>query len=171
MRYLFIDESGDIGDPLVVGNSQDFCLGVCVCSLENLEEVNLKVRKLMVHLKKKELRFSKLSSRDVVISKEFFKNLGIEYYTQYMRKSVSHQNDIFLKKVFGDLIYSMDKVESEKVVVFIDGTENAYFRKIYEPIIRKKFPRATVKFANSMKTPLIQVADFYAGYRRRVEKK
>lgn len=53
------------------------------------------------------------------------------------------------------------------IYIFIDGSENSFFRKMYEPIIRGKFPRARVKFANSIKTPMIQVTDFYAGYTRK----
>lgn len=170
MIYIFIDESGDPGELHEPGATADFAMAACVCYSENIDEINNQIKNFTTRLKKKELKFSKFSSQEAGLMKKFLKKLNLEYFSVYTKKTAAFHGDRLLKSVFHDLVQSITVATQGKVKIFIDGFENAYFRKIYEPILRKKFPRSVMKFANSIKTPLIQVADFYAGYRRRVEK-
>ncbi len=167
MVYLFIDESGDTGNPAIVENSKDFSLAACVCGNEDIDHLITQVKRLNTRLKKKEIKFSKLSAKEKIISKEFLRKLSFETYTTYSRKTLTNYGGTFLRNTFEELVSKINTDKKGKVKVFMDGTENAHFRKIYEPIIRKRFPKAVLQFANSIKTPLIQVADFYAGQRRK----
>lgn len=167
MLYIFIDESGDIGNPNTRGNSRDFSLAACLCSSYNIEYFMKKINQLRVRLKKKELKFSKISIREKNIANDYIQRLFIEHYSVYRIKSNNHYGPDFLKDVFRELLLTIPEIKTEKVKVFVDGNENSHFRKIYEPPIRIRLPKATLHFANSIKTPLIQVADFYAGQRRK----
>lgn len=170
MIYIFIDESGDSGLIDELGTTSDFAMAACICYTENIELLNTKISKFRSRIKKKEIKFSKLSSKEMRLTKEFFGSLKIEHVTTCTEKTnYEHSRDL-LHDTFENLISKIKITKKENITVFIDGTENAYFRKIYEPIIRKKFSRVTLKFANSMKTPMIQAADFYAGYMRRFKR-
>lgn len=167
MVYIFIDESGNLGK---IGNgmsSTDFSMVAIVCPSQNIDLFIDRVKLLITKIKKKELKFSKLSTKEIITTYNFLEKLNLNYTSVYYKKTSIHYGEVLLKEAFNNLISKIEIPKNEKIKVFIDGTENAYFRKIYEPIIRKKFTRVTMKFANSMKTPIIQVADFYAGYRRR----
>lgn len=170
MVYIFIDESGDIGNPAILENSKDFSLAACVCDNEKIDYLISQIKQFNTKFKKKEMKFSKFSKTERVLCKKFLKNLTIKNSSVYRKKSLTNYGDSFLKSTFQELINNINISTKGKLKVFIDGTENAHFRKIYEPILRKKFPKATLQFANSIKTPLVQVADFYAGYRRRIER-
>jgi hypothetical protein len=105
------------------------------------------------------------------IAKAQFKQLGINHISSYTLKSEFNHGKSLLKNILDDLLRKIVLEKECRVKVFVDGTENAFFRKIYEPVIRKRFPGASLRFANSMKKPMIQVADFYAGYRRRIKRR
>lgn len=167
MIYLFIDESGDIGNPEVLGNSRDFSLACCIGYIENIDYLSHEIQKMKLRLKKKEIKFPRLSSKEIILMHQFLKKLEVEKFSVYSTKTKINYGPLFLKGVIFELMVLISIRKNEKIKVFIDGPDNAYYRKIYEPIIKKKFPRAVVKFANSMKTPMIQVADFYAGHRRK----
>lgn len=167
MIYVFIDESGNLGRPGQGMTSDDFSMVAIICPSQDIEFLIDKVKRLVIRIKKKEIKFSKLSTKEVRITNKFLDNLNIKYVAVYSNKTDFSYGEMLLRKVFSELILNIKISQKEKIKVFIDGTENAYFRKIYEPVVRKKFPRASVKFANSIKTPMIQVADFYAGYYRK----
>ena len=169
MIYVFIDESGDSGEISENGSTSDFTMAACICYGENIDYLNSEIKRLSIRLRKKEIKFSKLSQEDVVIVKGFFKKLQIEHIVIYSRKTINYHGDILLRGIFQELVSNIKITKKEKVKFFIDGSENAYYRKIYEPIIRKYFSHALLKFANSIKAPMIQVADFYAGHRRRLK--
>lgn len=166
MLYFFIDESGDSGEIHHPGSSPDFAMAACVCDSEYVEHAKGIIRKLILRLRKAEIKFSKLSWKEVPIAKRSFDSLSINNYSVYASKTSKYYSKNLIEDVFSELIQKINVNRNEKVKVFVDGSENAYFRKLYEPIIRKKFPGAVLRFANSMKTPMVQVADFYAGYRR-----
>ncbi len=170
MIYIFIDESGDFGEMYEIGSSVDFAMAACVCHAENLEDVSWKIKKFCFKLRKKELKFSKMSSREVSQTKNFLKDLEIESFSVCIKKTRRYYGEGLLRRVFQELISNISIDENQKIKVFIDGSENTYFRKLYEPIVRKKFSRVVLKFANSMKTPMIQAADFYAGQARKANK-
>ncbi len=170
MIYIFIDESGDIGNPETLGNSKDFSLAACICDSNDTEELSEEITKFGIRLKKKEIKFSKMSRQETPIIKSLLAKTSIVQVSAYGLKTKWHHGKMFLQNIFKELVEKLPIDDNEKVKVFMDGSENAFFRKIYEPIIRKRFPNATLRFANSLKKPLIQVADFYAGQRRKLGK-
>lgn len=170
MIYIFIDESGDTGNPRIPTNSKDFCLGACICNLNDVDEKTQETEKFTLSLNKKELRFSKLSEKEKMLTKKFMEKLGVKNFSAYSRKTRQYYGENLLRNLVRELFESIDVSTTERVKVFLDGTENAFFRKIYESCLRAKFPDSTLRFANSIKKPLIQVADFYAGKRRKTGK-
>lgn len=167
MIYVFIDESGDVGDPNNKVNSRDFSMAACIAYSENIEYLSNQIKESIFRAKKKEFKFSKMSENEVKKLKSFLTKLDIEYVMIYKSKTSYHFGQSLLKQVFEELINSLNIYKGEKIKVFVDGIENAYYRKIYEKILRKNFTHVVLRFANSQKTPMIQVADFYAGYCRR----
>lgn len=167
MVYIFIDESGDIGTPTLSVNSKDFSLCASICKSEDIEVLNNKLKKFIHNLNKKEIRFSRLSKKEFPNVKSFIEKLEIGHFLAYRKKTEIYHGKSFLGDILKELMVAIPTFPKEKIVIFIDGTENAQMRKLCTPIIRKRFPKATLKFANSIKTPLIQVADFYAGQRRK----
>ncbi len=170
MIYVFIDESGDIGNPEVRGNSQDFSLAACICRQEDIEAAMTSIKKLRIRLKRKEIKISKLSSQEIRIVNNHFKELKFEHVSVYGNKNNHFHGRQFLKHMVSELMTLSGIDSREKVKVFVDGNENAFFRKIYAPTIKKHFPHSVLKFVDSIKTPLIQAVDFYAGQRRRTGK-
>lgn len=167
MVYIFIDESGDIGTPTLSVNSKDFSLCASICNSEGIEEINDKIKKFVHDLNKKEIRFSRLSKKEFLNVKRYIEKLEISHFLAYRKKTELYHGKPFLRDTLKELMVAIPIFPKEKIVVFVDGTENAQIRRLYTPIIRSRFPKATLKFANSIKTPLIQVADFYAGQRRK----
>ncbi len=170
MIYILIDESGDIGNPENSANSKDFALSACICDSKNMDKVSEHVEKFVIRLKKKELKFSKMSPSEIRITKLFLSSLTIDHVSVYFVKNKTFHGKYFLEIIIRDLLNKIEIDPTEKVKLFIDGVENKFYRKIYESAMRKRFPKSQLKFANSIKKPLIQVADFYAGHTRRIKK-
>ncbi len=165
MLYVFIDESGDTGKPKQEGSSASFCMSVCICSDKDIEKLSLKILALVAHIGKKEIKYSKLSrDHKIYVIKEIEK-LKIKSYCVYSSKNGVYLNSL-LKDTFQDLVQKLAQHKEEKVKFIIDGEENSFYRKIYTDVISMYFKKYTLKFANSRKTPLLQVADMYAGMRR-----
>lgn len=166
MYYILIDESGDIGNPKIEANSKDFTLAAFICSTQNIEHLSEQVTQLKTRLKKKEIKYSKLSQKEIQIVEEFLKENPIITISVYAAKDQVYGKE-FLKNLFKELIEKIPVSHHLKTKFFIDGTENAFFRKLYTPLIKSKFSKSSLHFANSINKSLIQIADFYAGKRRR----
>jgi hypothetical protein len=143
MFYLFIDESGDTGNPGPQGTSKDFAMSICMCTDEQIERLSKEVLKICSKIKKKEIKYSRLSEADKMYVTKGINKLGIEHYAQYYKKTARLNKAV------------------------IDGDENSHHRKIYTYILDRYFDRFTLKFGNSQKTPMLQVADVYAGICRK----
>lgn len=163
MIYIFIDESGDTGNPSIIGTTNSFSMCAVICYIENIEFLSNEIKKLVIDLKKKEVKYSKLSDRQKILVGKYFSKLEIEKICTYENKKSNSYNENLLKTSFENLLreIKIDKIIKLKFVV--DGDENAYYRKTYTKIIEKYFTNFTLKFGNSIKTPMLQVADFYAG--------
>jgi hypothetical protein len=172
MIYVFIDESGDTGEIHVPGASQDFVMAGCFCYLDHVDIFSGQIKEIIEKTKKKELKYSKMNKSEIDFMTKFIETRNINHISVYTEKTPFYYGDKLLSNCFTELLDRIPINQSgvEKIKIFIDGKENAKLRKIYEPIMRKRFPRSTLKFANSLKTPLIQIADFCAGYRRKIKK-
>lgn len=170
MIYVFIDESGDIGNPEKPESSKDFSMAACICTSEHLDNMSEQVAKFAENLRMKELKFSKMSAAEKRSVASFLKKSGIYHVSACATKKYFYHGTELLRVIFKDLVQTIEIDSSQKVKFFIDGTENSLLRKVYEPIIRERFPGAMLRFANSIKRPMIQVADFYAGQARKSKK-
>lgn len=164
--YIFIDESGDTGNTDKEGTSSDFSMSACICDKLVLKEYNDFIISILDKLKRKEIKYSKLSKKDkdYVILK--FKKLDVKIQTVYFKKKYNLFTENLLKHSFNELISKLNIDKKQKVKVVVDGLENSYYRKLYSKILDKYFDRYTLYLKNSQKTPMLQVADFYAGLAR-----
>lgn len=170
MIYIFVDESGDYGGESNHGASSDFSMAAVICYTGNIDILSRDIIALRDKLNKKEIKFSKLSQNEIVLITRFLSTTNIENYSIYTEKTKNYFGERLLKNSFTELLDRVDVSSLEKVKIIIDGVENRALRKIYEPIMRKRFTRSVLRFANSQKTPLIQIADFCAGHRRRMKR-
>lgn len=145
-------------------------MAACICNSENLDNLSDQVAKFAERLRMKELKYSKMSAAEKRSTASFLKKRGISHTSIFTTKNYFNHGTELLRVIFKDLIHKIEIDPSQKVKFFIDGTENSLLRKIYEPIIRERFPRAMLRFANSIKRPMIQAADFYAGQARKSKK-
>jgi hypothetical protein len=163
MLYIFIDESGDIGNPKKEGTSSDFSMCACVCKKELIDKIDNIVFLTLSNINKTEIKYSKLSKKYKKIIKSIFKKFDINIKTVYLVKRNNFHADNLLKNSFDLLISGLKIDKKEKVKIIIDGMENSHYRKIYSKILNKYFDKYVLYFRNSHKTPMLQVADFYAG--------
>jgi len=163
--YIYIDESGDIGDPRKKGASLDFSMSACVCKKENILKISCLVHELVVGVNKREIKFSKSTKKEKTYILKHLNRLHLNIKSVYFKKNRFLYKDI-LEISFEELIKKINIDHILPVKVIIDGDENKFYRKIYTKILKRYFKNFKLKFANSVKTPLLQVADFYAGYER-----
>lgn len=166
MMYIFIDESGDTGNPEKEGTSSDFSMSACICDKAVLKESNDFIVFILDKLKRKEIKYSKLSKKDKDFVTLKLKKLDIKVKTVYFKKKYDLYTEHLLKYSFDELICKLNIHKDEKVKIIVDGLENSYYRKLYSKILDKYFDRYTLYLKNSQKTPMLQVADFYAGLAR-----
>jgi hypothetical protein len=170
MYYIYIDESGDSGDPKKKGSSLDFSMSACICGKNYVSDISSKVSDLILLLNKKELKYSKISKKDKLYSLTYLNKLKLNIKSVYFKKNRFIHKDIF-EISFEELIKRLDIDKKSTVKFIIDGDENKFYRKMYEKIIKRYYKNFKLKFANSVKTPILQVSDFYAGYEREVKSK
>jgi len=163
--YIYIDESGDIGDPKRKGSSLDFSMAACICDKGDILNINMFVNNLIIRIKKKELKYSKMSKEDRIYILSMLNKLNLNIKSVYFKKNKFKHKDI-LEISFNELIKLIKVDKKHKIKVIIDGDENKFYRKIYTNILKIYFKNFKIKFANSAKTPLLQVSDFFAGYER-----
>ena len=165
MYYIYIDESGDSGDPKKTGSSFDFSMSACICNKNDILDISSKVNDLIEFINKKELKYSKISKKDKVYSLKYINKLNLNIKSVYFNKNKFIHKDI-VEISFEELIKRLGLDRKSTLKFVIDGDENKFYRKMYSKIIKRYYKHFKIKFANSVKTPLLQVADFYAGHKR-----
>lgn len=170
---VFIDESGDPGFKLDKGSSPVFVLSMVIFH-DPVEAVkaDTTIRALQSANKvKPEWKFSKSSnsardsffegiapiqfvSRSIVIRKEIIWSMNLKsnprgFYNFFARLMCVHDGGI---------------LQNAKIV--IDGSGDREFRKHMQTYMRKELPQGTMQrltFKDSLKDPLVQLADMCAG--------
>jgi ribosomal protein S4E len=163
MLYIFIDESGDTGNIKHMGTSSGFSMCACLCVDTQIDFVNREIEQILLYIKKKEIKYSKLSDvhKKFVVKK--LKHLPITCYSYYYHKDNILCKDALLTHVFESVIMQVLPMSGARIKIVIDGRENARYRKIYSNVLDKYIKKYILKFADSIKTPMLQIADVYAG--------
>ncbi len=167
MLYIFIDESGDTGNPTHKGTSKDYAICACICTDKNIEYLSKQILDILKYINKKEIKYSRLSDREKIFVVSRIDTLNIEHREFYYKKSGRLLLGDLLKYVFESVVCQVNVLAVTKIKVIIDGDENAYYRKLYSSILDKYFKKYTLKFGNSLKVPMLQVADVYVGLCRK----
>lgn len=172
--YVFMDESGDAGCKVPSGSSPLFCIAAVIFrSIEAMDEVERIMRKLRVDMRMHmlhEFHFNRESCekraafcravadcdftiRAIVVDKSRI------YEDTMLRKSPSY----FYNYITGQLLkHNFGSIQNAKVR--IDGSMNRDLRTyLRKHLNTEQQIISAVEFADSAKTPLIQLADMVAG--------
>lgn len=179
---IFIDESGDPGFKTSRGSSPHFVIAMVIFDDDlEAEEVALKIKRLRQSLKKldkfefkfnkcnKELRFNFLEEiksckyriRAIIFDKEII-------YSNYLRDNKENFYNFSLRQV---LEHNQNTIKDAKIR--IDGLGEKFFRQQLTIYLRQYLNSKTKKvmknlrFKDSKKDVLIQMADMIAGSIRR----
>jgi len=167
---IVIDESGE--PYFKEGSSKFFLLGLVIFKsfddAENASE-NITAARAEAKLTKREFKFS--NSKD--FAKDiFFKKLSkcvFESVVIVIDKSKIRDNELKSnpKKFYNFALKALLKnTEFNKAVIKIDGRGDREFRKVIQSFIRREIPERKikdVKFADSEKDNLVQMADMITG--------
>lgn len=179
---IFIDESGDPGFKTSRGSSPHFVIAMVVFDDDlEAEEVALKIKRLRQSLKKsdkfefkfnkcnkelrlaflEEIRSCKYRIRAIIFDKEII-------YSNYLRDNKENFYNFSLRQV---LEHNHDTIKDAKIR--IDGLGEKFFRQQLTLYLRQYLNSKTKKvmknlrFKDSKKDVLIQMADMIAGSIRR----
>jgi hypothetical protein len=168
MIYLFDDESGNFGSLDMKAGSEGLSISMIICDDENIDEIQKKIENLRSKIKKEEIKFKKLSNKERKLVFEEFRQMRIKFYSVYRVKTKQYVFELFLKDLYESLCINahINKFRSKKVTIFYDGIENGRLRKYLEYVLEKYLIKYSLKFGDSLKFPLLQAADFYAGLSR-----
>lgn len=174
---VFIDDSGDPGFKLDKGSSRTFVIA-CIIFEDNLdaEETALEIKKLRRELGKPdyfEFRFNKCSKEErikffnkVAHSKFKYRAIVMEKEKIYGEELMKSKKSFYSYPIKMVLKHSFGSIKNAKVR--IDGSGEREFRKRMAAYLRKQVNIKSdiitdVKFRDSKKDVLIQLADMVAG--------
>lgn len=170
---IFIDESGDPGFKLTRGSTSHFVVAMVIFDTNQDAEYTAQViNQALLDLNiKPEFKFSK--SRDYVRD-EFFKRVrGCNFRVRALvvDKSIIYspnlrENDEKFYNYFVKQLINFDELKLNNASIKIDGSGDREFKKELQRYLRSQIrPNLTfkIKFVDSHKDYLIQLADMVAG--------
>ncbi len=83
MIYIFIDESGDTGNPEIIGTTKSFSMCATICYSENIEFLSEEIKKFILKIDKKEIKYSKLSEKQKSLASNYLNKLEIEKFSTF----------------------------------------------------------------------------------------
>lgn len=181
-QIVFIDESGDAGFKISKGSSKIFVIVLIIFDDElDAEEVALKIKKLRRDLGKSdffEFKFNKCDREIRIKFLETIRNCNFRIraivfdksilYSSYLRQSKDSFYNFALKQV---LEHNNETISNAKIR--LDGSGEKVFRESLVVYLRKNLNSDTrtimknLRFRDSKKDVLIQLADMVAGSIRR----
>lgn len=167
---IFIDESGDPGNPNLQGASKFFLLSMVI--FENEEEAkscNESIEKLKIHLERRtEFHFKKNSNQIREIFLRTISRHNFIYYSVVInKKSNTNKTNIYTYAV--EILFRMAMEKLKCATIVFDESGSNDFRKFISKILRQRLNLSDkhlikkIKVQRSSSNNLIQVADYVSG--------
>lgn len=167
MKYVFIDESGEVG--LTNGSKPFFVISAIVAS----ESCAIKISNLLCDFKhsldwneKSEFKFSKTNKKIIasvlrLVGKEEFKIYNVIYAKSSILKFTNNQS------VYNNLlVILLGLIRSKEILAIIDGNPGKKYQRKVKTFIRKTLSDKNIidiKYRDSKSDVMIQLADLISG--------